>query len=220
VYKVIRKILFFLFLLLFVDYTLVNIPLWISRSFEANIYIYNSKHVYSDSVCLHRRLHFLQVAPITSAIYFSQAISALRAISARSNELRDWWAMHPVFADRKRSSEIRSSRILGPLPPCSPSSPLPSFIFRSSFLSFSFLVSRAPKITVTYLVPSFSQQIAIDRDRGRVRTLRWNCTIRLTLLRCVPRSRSVLLLLVDRLVWSLDASSWPDFHREIALTFR
>lgn len=170
-----------------------SIPLRISRSFEASIYIYKrSKHVYSDSlyVSIVERLHFLQVAPITSAIYFSQAISARRAISAWPNELRDRWAMHPVFADRKRSSEIRSSRILEPL--FSITSPLSSSISCSLFLSSHSArdhshVSRA-------IFPSANRY----RSRSCIGTLRWNCAIRLTPLRdryVASRSRSALLLL-------------------------
>lgn len=113
-------------------------------------------------VSIVERLHFLQAAPITSAIYFSQAISARRAISAWLNELRDRWAMHPVFADRKRSSEIRSSRILEPLSrPPSQVHFLPPSLARSSSLSlFSFRPRSQSRISC-HLSLSKSLSIAV-----------------------------------------------------------
>lgn len=145
-------------------------------------------------VSIVERLHFLQAAPITSAIYFSQAISARRAISARSSELRDRWAMHPAFADRKRSSEIRSSRILESLPLHQVHFLPPSLARSSSLFPFSFRVRPRSQSRISCHL-SFSKSLGIDRDRDRVGTLRWNCAIRLTPLRDrYVASRSVLFL--------------------------
>lgn len=168
--------------------------------------------------------------------------------------------MHPVFGDRKRSPEIRSSHILES--PSSHSHPLSRslslFISRCHPSRLSSSVSRVrssssgalararPEITVTYLVPSFP---SANRYRSRSRSCR-NITLKLRYpfdpaagsllaassllvsssrllaldpfssrvraLRARARARSTRRSVED----PSDPSSWPDFHREIALTFR
>lgn len=175
-----RKFLFFLsnsFLVLAHYANRRSIPSRIPSRW--GVHICSGKYVYSDSLCLHRSngQQFLRTAPVTSAVYFSVAISARRATFLLSRT---------SYATVERC--IRSSRIGNNHPRFDPSripEPLLSFSIKSGFLAFvfphssslSFLFRRRPEITVTYLVPSFPW---LNRYRSRSRSCR-NITLKIAL---------------------------------------
>lgn len=124
-------------------------------------------------------LSFLRAAPVTSAIYFSRAISArpsrfcsaerVTRLGERCIRSSGIGNDHPGFDPRAFSCPPHSS--------CSLSLFLvaPTFFLRPSFAPLHLERARSPGISVTYLVPSFAPA---NRYRSRSRPYR-NITLKL-----------------------------------------